>query len=150
MVELLTVELVPGSAWYRNVRSNVSKDEWARLKGIIFARANYVCEICGGRGKRWPVECHEVFEYDDARRIQTLVRLIALCPSCHEVKHIGLAGVRGRQGAAIAHLARVNNWSLEDAKLYIEGCFEIWHQRSRHQWTLDISYLDRFRGQSCD
>lgn len=150
MVELLTVELVPRSAWYRNVRSNVSKGEWARLKGLIFARANYVCEICGGRGKRWPVECHEVFEYDDTRRIQKLVRLIALCPLCHEVKHIGLAGVRGRQSAAIAHLARVNNWSLEDAKLYIEGCFEIWHQRSRHHWTLDISYLDRFRGQSCE
>ena len=39
---------------------------------------------------------HEVWDYDDARRVQRLVRLIALCPACHEVKHLGLAAKRGR------------------------------------------------------
>lgn len=144
MRELLTIELVPKTAWYRNVRSNVSKAEWDRLRKIIFSRAGHVCEICGGRGPKWPVECHEVFEYDDERHIQRLVRLIALCPSCHEVKHIGLANVRGRGEKATAHLARVNSWSIADAQLYIEGCFETWLRRSRHQWTLDLSYLKQF------
>lgn len=141
---LLTIELVPSSSWYRNVRSNVSKEEWDRIRKIVFNRAGYICEICGGRGPKWPVECHEVFEYDDERHIQKLARLVALCPACHEVKHIGLAGVRGRQDIAIAHLARVNNWSLKDARLYLEGCFETWSRRSRHQWTLDLSYLAQF------
>jgi hypothetical protein len=46
---------------------------------------------------------------------------------------------------AKAHLAKVNNWSIEDAELYIEGCFEVWHRRSCHQWELDLSYLEQVR-----
>ncbi|HEY0003805.1 MAG TPA: HNH endonuclease [Pyrinomonadaceae bacterium] len=144
MRTLLTIELVPKSCWYKNVRSHVSRDEWERLKAHTFGRARRVCEICGGKGSRWPVECHEVFSYDDASRVQKLERLIALCPRCHEVKHIGLAGVRGRRREAVAHLARVNNWSREDAEAYIEGCFEQWHRRSCHEWSLDLSYLEQF------
>ncbi len=144
MRELLTVELVPKTSWYQNVRSHVSKDVWERLKKIIFGRARYKCEICGGRGEKWPVECHEVFAYDDERHIQTLERLIALCPACHEVKHIGLAAIRGRRGAALAHLATVNGWSLPDAELYLEGSFEVWHRRSCHEWKLDLLHLKQF------
>ncbi|MBV9958377.1 MAG: HNH endonuclease [Acidobacteria bacterium] len=144
MAELLTIELVPKTCWYTNVRSHVSKEEWDRLRRIVYRAAGNVCEICGGRGKRWPLECHEVWRYDDERYVQKLERLIALCPQCHEVKHIGLAGVRGRQSEALKHLARVNGWSEEDARLYLEVCFEQWSRRSRHEWTLDISYLERF------
>jgi hypothetical protein len=142
--ELLTIELVPKTAWYKNVRSNVSKAEWENLRKATFGRAGNRCEICGGRGARWPVECHEIFAYDDERHVQKLIRLIALCPACHEVKHIGLTGLRGKGNSAKAHLAKVNNWSLEDAELYIEGCFEMWHRRSCHQWKLDLSYLEQF------
>jgi Zn finger protein HypA/HybF involved in hydrogenase expression len=144
MGTLLTIELVPKTSWCKNVRSNISKEEWEKLKRTTFTRAGYKCEVCGGRGARWPVECHEIFAYDDAQHIQKLVRLMALCPACHEVKHIGLSGLRGRGISAKAHLAKVNGWSLEDAELYIEGCFEKWHRRSCHQWKLDLSYLDQF------
>lgn len=140
---LLTIEMVPKTCWYSNVRSHVSKDEWDRLRRIVFERAGRACEICGSKGRRWPVECHEVWLYDDERHVQKLERLIALCPACHEVKHIGLAGVRGRQAQALAHLAKVNGWSREDARLYLEACFEQWSRRSRHEWTLDISYLEQ-------
>lgn len=144
MRELLTIELVPRTSWYKNVRSNLSKAEWDRLRKIIFSRAGQRCEVCGGRGTKWPVECHEIFVYDDERYVQKLVKLMALCPACHEVKHIGLAGLRGKGDSAKAHLAKVNNWSIEDAEAYIEGCFEQWHRRSCHQWKLDLSYLERF------
>jgi hypothetical protein len=144
MRNLLTIELIPQTSWYKNVRSNISKQEWEKLKKITFSRARYKCQICGGRGGRWPVECHEIFTYDDEQHIQKLVRLIALCPACHEVKHIGLASVRGRGNSAKTHLAKVNNWSVEDAELYIEGCFEVWHRRSCHKWKLDLSYLKQF------
>ncbi len=145
MRELLTIELVPRTAWYKNVRSNVAPEEWDRLRRIVYERAGHRCEVCGGRGSKWPVECHEVFAYDDERHTQTLVKLVALCPSCHQVKHIGLAGVRGKLREATAHLAKVNRWSTEDARHYIEGCLELWSRRSQHEWTLDISYLKRFK-----
>jgi hypothetical protein len=142
--ELLTVELIPRTSWFRNVRSHVSAAEWERLKRIVSERAGRRCEICGGRGERWPVECHEVFAYDDEKHVQRLERLVALCPACHEVKHIGLAGVRGRRAGAVRHLARVNGWSNADAELYLEVCFEQWNRRSNHKWTLDLSLLEQF------
>lgn len=144
MKELLTIELVPKTSWYANVRSNVPAATWERLKRVTSERAGKVCEVCGGRGKKWAVECHEVFAYDDERHVQKLVRLMALCPSCHEVKHIGLAGMRGNHRRALRHLAQVNGWSLADAELYLEACFEQWHRRSCHAWQLDLSYLEQF------
>jgi hypothetical protein len=75
---------------------------WERLRLAAATAAGNRCEICGGRGRRHPVECHDVWEHDDGRRRQRLVRLIALGPACHEVKHLGLVAKRGRHGAALA------------------------------------------------
>ena len=138
----LTVELVPSTCWWSNVRTHVAPEAWERLRRATAAAAGNRCEICGGRGRRHPVECHEVWEYDDTRMVQRLVRLIALCPGCHEVKHVGLAEMRGRRGAALAHLARVNGWSVADADAYIEAAFEQWASRSRHEWILDCTVLE--------
>jgi 5-methylcytosine-specific restriction endonuclease McrA len=137
----LTVELVPSTCWYANVRSNVSQAVWDRLRRRVAAEAGHRCEICGGRGRRWPVECHEAWHYDDATKVQRLERLVALCPACHEVKHPGLASKRGHLPAVIQRLAVVNGWSEDDAAVYLEAVFEQWAARSRHQWRLDISVL---------
>ena len=141
-VTRLTVELVPSTCWWSNVRSHVAPAVWERLRRATATAAGNRCEICGGRGRRHPVECHEVWDYDDARLVQRLVRLIALCPSCHEVKHLGLAAKRGRHAAALAHLAKVNGWTAADAEAYTEVVFEQWAARSRHDWTLDCTVLE--------
>lgn len=141
----LTIELVPATAWYTNVRSNVPKEEWDRLRKKVYAAAGYLCEICYGQGKRWPVECHEVWEYDDETQTQTLIRLIALCPSCHEVKHIGRASTKGNLQRAILHLASVNNWTKEEADEYVAVQFLIWQERSRYEWKLDITALNDYK-----
>lgn len=138
----LTIELVPSTAWYSNVRSNVTAAEWDVLRKECYRKAGHVCEICSGRGPKHPVECHEIWKYDDDACTQTLEGLIALCPDCHEVKHIGLAGIKGRQTEAIAHLAEVNGITLEEAKLYVEASFETWSKRSQKDWKLDITILE--------
>jgi hypothetical protein len=135
----LTVELVPSTCWYTNVRSNVSKAAWDSLRRRVAAEAGQRC--LRGQGRRWPVEHHEVWHYDDETKIQRLERLIALCPACHEVKHAGLASKRGRLPAVIQRLTGLNGWSEDDAALYLEAVFETWAARSRHQWALDISVL---------
>ncbi len=138
----LTIELVPETCWYSNVRSEVTPKVWKILKRLTFQKANDCCEICGGKGSRHPVECHEVWDYNDVQHLQTLVRLIALCPACHECKHIGLACARGRGDIAIAHLARVNRWSINRTNNYIEHSAQVWQTRSQFQWTLNISSLE--------
>jgi len=109
----LTIELVPSTCWYSNVRDNVTKSEWDKIRKSTYKKANYLCEICGGKGHRWPVECHEIWEYDDENHTQTLKGLIALCPDCHKVKHFGLTSTRSEHELhhAINHLKNVNNFS---------------------------------------
>lgn len=104
----LTIELVPRTCWFDNVRSAVSSSDWKRLRQQTARTAGWKCQVCGGKGPRWPVECHEIWHYDDDRQYQTLTGLIALCPSCHEVKHIGFSELRGKKDEAVAHLALVN------------------------------------------
>ena len=140
----LEVELVPEPCWWSNVRSIVDPPVWDRLRRQVYRQARYRCEICGGRGPQHPVEAHEVWAYDDLRRIQRLERLIALCPACHEVKHLGLARVRGIERRALAHLARVNGWPPETVTLYTRRAFAVWEQRSEHGWNLDLGGLDGY------
>ena len=143
-VKLLTVELVPSTCWFSNVRDRVSKSTWDFLRRATYKQANFRCEVCGGHGKKWPVECHEIWHYDDRNYIQSLEGLMALCPSCHEVKHIGLAGIRGHGERAEAHLATVNGWSEEQIEAYLEKVWQTWRERSRHQWHLELSWLEQY------
>lgn len=140
----LSIELVPSSSWYTNVRSQVSKQEWDTIRRKVYKAANYQCEICGGVGNRHPVECHEVWNYNEKTHIQKLVRMIALCPACHEVKHIGLAQIRGRLDAAVIHMASVNKWTMNKAREYVMKAFTLWNERSQIQWELDLSNLDPY------
>ena len=138
----LTIELVPQGQWGSNLRSELPKSEWDSLRGLTYANAGHRCEVCGGKGSRWPVECHEKWEYDNKNKVQRLIGLIALCPSCHEVKHIGRTMAVGNGKRAVAHIMRVNGWSESFALSYIENAFEVWEKRSGEDWTLDISWLN--------
>lgn len=138
----LTIELVPRSCWYTNVRSEVTTEQWDRLRKACYKAAGYVCEICGGKGSDHPVECHEIWKYDDDRHTQTLTGLISLCPACHQVKHIGLAQIRGKLEEATEHFASVNGLTRAQALHEIELAFSTYHKRSQHEWKLDISWLE--------
>ncbi|THF71323.1 HNH endonuclease [Deinococcus sp. Arct2-2] len=138
----LSIELVPSSSWYTNVRSEVSKAAWDSLRHACYRNAGHRCEICGGRGPQWPVECHELWEYDDAQGIQRLTGLTALCPECHRVKHFGLARVKGEQEQAGRWLMQVNGWTRREVHEYVQDAFRVWEQRSARAWKVDISWLD--------
>ncbi len=141
--KLLTIELVPETCWFSNVRSEVSDEDWEKIKKITFRNANYLCEVCGDRGPQWPVECHEIWHYDDDRHAQTLLGFISLCPSCHEVKHRGLANIKGRGDIADQHLAKVNRWTMPKTKQYVDEQFQLWKKRSQYEWELNISWLEQ-------
>jgi hypothetical protein len=142
---LLVPELVPESSWCNNLRSELERGAWDVLRKEVYRLANYRCEICGGRGEKWPVECHEVWEFDEGKGVQRLVRLEGICPACHEVKHIGLAEVRGRYEAAMGHLCKVNGCGRAEGERIVEKAFDDWGRRSEMEWKLDLSFLAEFR-----
>ena len=143
MKQKLTIELVPSTCWFTNLRSELSTSQWDKLRKATYRKANYRCEICGGKGDKHPVECHEIWDYDDENHIQALKGLIALCPACHQVKHIGLAKLRGKGEEAANHLKKVNGWNERQTQQYILEAFQTWNQRSQYQWQLDLTWLEQ-------
>jgi len=139
----LTLDIVPASTWYDNLRSRLRPSEWDRLRKATYAAAGHRCEVCGGRGSRHPVEAHERWDYDEENLVQRLIGLIALCPSCHAVKHFGRSQAIGQGGKALAHLKRVNRWKEDQAWDHINRSFEDWQRRSSVEWTLDLSWLEQ-------
>lgn len=141
---LLDIELIPATCWLSNIRSAVSKAQWDKIRKQVYAKAWDTCQICGGVGPKHPVECHEIWSYDDQKQIQKLEGMIALCPACHQVKHFGFARVSGKGQLAVQHFIKVNKLMPQQADKYLDQVFETWYQRSQKSWTLDISYLSQY------
>lgn len=139
----LTIELVPSTCWLSKVQSHVTKAEWDTIRKETARAAGYVCKICGGKGERWPVECHELFEYDDATQTQRVLGFQALCPTCHLVKHFGMAQHKGMEEEALNQLCKVNGWTRSQARKYVDEQFDLWRKRSKLEWKIDLSCLER-------
>lgn len=143
----LTIELVPQTSWFSNLRSLLSQGEWDVVRKGCYVKAGHVCEICGGVGPKHPVECHEVWEYDEESGVQKLVGLIALCPSCHKTKHYGFARISGKEKEIKEHFIKVNNITNKVADEYINNAFLEWEKRNKIKWILDVSILDLYKSQ---
>lgn len=91
------------------------------------------------------MECHEIWDYliQPVGNTQRLRYLIALCPSCHEVKHFGRAEITGRREEALQHLALVNEWGLEQTLWYLGNIAAVWEARSDLEWVLDLQWIER-------
>jgi len=136
----LTVEL-PETCWYSNLRSELPTDDWQKLRGLVLEHAESSCEICGTGTDEGAFECEAIWSYDDHHHVQRLERMMALCPACHEVKHIDLAARLGHADRALAHLANVNGWDERTAGQHVAQAYEQWERRSQHDWSLEIGWL---------
>jgi hypothetical protein len=140
----LTIELVPSTSFYTNVRTILPTKEWDRLRKTSYANAKFKCEICKGsgldQGYRHALECHEIWEYK-ADGTQYLKGLISLCVKCHQVKHIGRTIAIGKKKEAYEHIAKVNKWKKEDVEKYIGFCFQEHKERSKIKWKLNVGIL---------
>jgi uncharacterized membrane protein YgaE (UPF0421/DUF939 family) len=140
---ILEVELVPETCFFSNVRSVLSKTQWTNLSKQVRSIVHDICEICGS-STRQPLHAHEVWHYDSVNYIQKLIGMVALCRSCHRVKHFGFAQMQGREEQALKHLMKINKITKKEAEGHITNSFQQWTERSKHHWKLDISYLSEY------
>jgi len=141
----LTIELIPETAFYKNLRKALidkgRKDIWDMIRHKAYADANYTCSICGEKTNR--LECHEIWGYDEEKSTQTLKGFHALCNMCHHCKHMGMANILHQKGQldimeVINHFAKVNKLSIDQANIEIEKAFKIWRVRSKKPWKQDL------------
>ncbi len=146
----IDIELVPLQAQGFNVRARVSKQNWEKICTVIHKEATktgrYKCQVCGenglSQGFKHPVECHEVWEYDDSKRTQKLVGMLSLCPLCHKAKHIGLATQMGYGDKVKNHMAKHNGWTPSKVERHIKQSFKKIKSRSSKFYKLDLTYLN--------
>jgi hypothetical protein len=140
----LFIDLIPSKCWFSNVRTTVHSTDWDRLRKHIYARAVNCCECCGASpftsdGIR--LEAHERWHYDDKKKVQKLMRLVALCNTCHRSTHFGPASILGKREEATQHLKQVRGFTDSEVKLHIANAFSLWRERSSHNWELDITLI---------
>ncbi|RYX84437.1 HNH endonuclease [bacterium] len=145
----LTVELVPRTSWYSNMRSAVSKDDWDKIRKQTYAAFGHRCGICQTSGM---IHCHEIWHYDDENYVQTLEGFIALCEWCHHVKHIGLAGILADEGKldyekVVEHFMQVNVCDRLTFEKHVALALRRYRKRSMYQWKVELGiYKDMAKG----
>jgi 5-methylcytosine-specific restriction endonuclease McrA len=138
---ILWAELVPQTAWGSNLRNNVSQQEWDTIRRKVYAEYDHKCGVC--EDDDTILHCHEIWKYSTKKKVQRLAGMIALCPLCHHVKHIGRAGVLANEGKLdyqqiVDHFCRVNRCSKARFENHLEAVFKKWEERSQHEWDLDL------------
>src|SRR5262245_40939349 len=111
----------------------MKRSEWDKLRRRVYAEQHDICAICGASGR---LNCHEIWRYDDARHVQTLLGFQAVCALCHHVTHFGKAQLLAAQGridlnAVIEHFLAVNQVAREIFESHKNATFAVWRERSR-------------------
>lgn len=149
----LKIELVPSSVWYSSLYRLLPRQVWHRTKERLFAEEGRKCYICSY--KQGPLSAHEFWEYNDDEHIQKLVAVHHLCSLCHKIKHIGFwchtadgRAKLGEQGldreGLIEHFCNVNNCAKKEFLEHEEKAFDLWRERSKHEWEQDFGKYKDF------
>ena len=136
----LKFETVPTECWYSNLRSALPKALWDKIRFDAYRRAGGACQICGAKTTR--LEAHERWSYDEKKKLQTLVDVVALCRRCHEVVHISRSQLVGKGADAMEHFMRVNGATQSEFHEALKKSNEEYEKRNRIEgWTTDISWI---------
>lgn len=139
----LNFELVPDGCWYSNLRSILSKSDWEIIKSAVRKKAEGKCSICGVKSK--VLHAHEVWSYDEKNAVQKLEKVIAVCPDCHSVIHIGFTQLKGDEKLAEEHFMKVNGCSYAEYRQALGKANEEHKRRNKvSEWALDLSWLKDF------
>lgn len=141
-------DLLPVTSWGSNLAKLLIRRSWDGVRAPAMAGRGHRCQICGaGSGLR--LECHEIWAYslppqgapEEVVGVQRLMGLATLCPPCHEMFHLGFAGLRGRGAGARARLMAINRWSDADFKAYHAAMAGRYESRCQRRWILDLSLV---------
>lgn len=138
----LTVDAFPANlATHINMSSSLPEEEWSSIRKATYKNANYMCEVSGGVGTEWPVECHELWRFDEGSQTLQLRGFMALHPEIHVAKHLERQQEDKRRQQAIWMLQAMNEWTVTEAEEYWKFARDTAMRRSGQEWKLDLSWL---------
>lgn len=133
-----SVDCVPESAWFANLRSMIPTSQWKALSAYVRHRNHDQCEFCGSNEK---TEAHERWLFDEKTGRQKLMRIMCLCKMCHLSVHIGVATELGFREDAEKHIFATTGWTKKDLVKHLEDGSGRWQTISKMPWTQDVSIV---------
>jgi len=121
----LEIQPIPASTWGVSLANRLKPKEWNEIRHKKYFDANYTCEICGET--KLPLHCHEVWVFDDKRRLQKLAKLECCCEMCHNVHHYGRSKMVYKPTYVkrlIVHWCTINGRTPQQFALYERQIFE--------------------------
>lgn len=143
----LRIDLVPYPLFGRNLRSakeGIGVGRWNALRLRSIKACGGKCVICGGTDK---LHGHEVWKYEEKKRVglATLIKVDAVCRTCHNISHWGNTSRLIMMGAIQyetyllfrRHFRKVNRCLQADFDRHIHWSKAQWRRRSAKKWKID-------------
>ncbi len=70
------------------------------------------------------MHCHEIWEYDDERKVQKLVGYKILCERCHLAHHLGFATVSSKLEETVEWISKITGMSKSEVWKLVDKAFE--------------------------
>jgi len=136
----LTIDIVPDTCVITRVRDHLLPAEWQAIAKAYVDHSNSICQICGSEIAN---DCQEVWQFNDETIMLTLTGFQTVCSGCFRVRYVERSSAPGEVQFAVFYLARINGWSEELSRFYINVCFRVWDKRSEMDWSMDLSFIKR-------
>ena len=135
-LKLLPV-LIPKPLWGINAHNLLVGECWQRMRRDTFLRDKNRCVICG---EQKPLQCHEVFSFDDAEGIAVLTKLESRCEVCHDCNHLGRLYKTDPDAfkSALAYLGVINQLDPPDVIRLVKEAFRLHKTRTR-PWEMRVA-----------
>ena len=141
----LTMELLPKGAWGNDLSIILPKKDWNILREFALKRANGKCEVCGYESD--DLDVHEEWEFDIKNKTQTLKDIIAICSSCHGVKHFRNSRRIGFEEEAKKHFMEVNDCNEFEFAAHSTQAEILFNERNEiYFWKMKLNLL-KFGGE---
>ncbi len=135
----LTIQPIPVSTWGRSLANRLPRKDWDKIRYDEYRRADYTCEIC--EEINLSLHCHEVWSFEERKKIQRLMGFEVCCELCHDVHHFGRSKATKTKvyiDRLIRHWCVVNKKTLNDFRLYESQIFEINKKRANRFYVVKV------------
>lgn len=151
MHSIYSVQLIPRPLWGVNLRQELGKVQWNRLRKERHETEGGCCQFCGKPVLIENSELHEKWGYNHQQfegepfSYPILLGLIVLCKNCHKTQHLGLASVKGYLPEALQRLSELTHMPLSRAQAYYRMTMAEWGLHSNLPWLPDytVTFIER-------
>jgi hypothetical protein len=129
--------LIPRPLWGVNAHTLVSEECWQKIRRDTFLRDQNRCVICE---QQKPLECHEIFSFDDDHGVAVLVRMESRCADCHACNHLGRLQKRNPAAfkRALKYIGTINRIAPPEVVRLAKEAFRVHKTRTR-PWDMKVA-----------